>query len=178
MSLRGPQCCHGPDRLNPDIAGSADMDRRRQWPRGGNGSDGGNSPTPFHCCSQIISMPTVADKFSWSPHTLYLPLLRRHRRVCLQPVNSQSVCGCDWLKELTGRPSTCCRSTCLRVWLAGFNFIQPPFCSICTSFASPLVERRMKKSREKKNRVTECYLKTFSCSRKQTSTSNPLHIWE
>ena len=36
----------------------------------------------------------------------YLKLVPVSHRVCLQPVNSQSVCGCDWFKELTGRPST------------------------------------------------------------------------
>ena len=31
---------------------------------------------------------------------------------------------------------------------------------------------------KKKTLVTKCYLKAFSCSRKQTTTRHPLHIWK
>ena len=32
---------------------------------------------------------------------LRLPLPRLRRRTCIQLVKSQSVCGCDWLKEVS-----------------------------------------------------------------------------
>ena len=67
----------------------------------------------------------------------------------------------------------CYSSACLRVWLASFNFSQLVR-SIRTSSASLLVEWRMKTSREQKTLVKQCYLKTFSCSRKQTATRQPL----
>ena len=52
-----------------------------------------------------------------------------------------------------GLLTACCRSTCLRVWLASLDFIQLFFFprSICTSSASLLVEWRTKNSRGKEN---------------------------
>ena len=98
-------------------------------------------------------------------------LLERWIRLsCFPPVNT-------WpLPRLrSGLLTACYRSACLPVWLASFDFIQLPFRSIYTTSGSLLGEQRMTNSREKKTLVWKCYLKTFSCSRKQR---HPLHIFE
>ena len=85
-----------------------------------------------------------------------------------------------------GLLTACYRSTCPCVWLANHNFIKLPFCSACTSSASLLELRMGNEEFEgerrirgwKKTLAAKYYLKTFSCSRKQTATACPLHIWK
>ena len=44
--------------------------------------------------------PTTATRPTTATMTGHAP-----SQACKQPVKSQSVCGCDWLKEVIGRPS-------------------------------------------------------------------------